>query len=267
MFLSRVVVSFPNKSKESPVWSICGGYIGPYKPRTHSPYLECRFIDKMQAANTHPDSEKHTGGLQQPSPGQCSQEMPYENKQSTHFPRQRIPRPDHLRTDTQKCECLTQSTPKANDDGYLTGWRLVIMAIAPCLAMFAVCLDNTIISPAIPVISAQFETVADIGWYGAAYLFTSSSTQILYGKVFVLYSAKWVLLVALFLFEVGSLVCAIAASSAVLIVGRALAGLGAAGLLSGAVIIAGIVVPLNKRPILVGIVSALSGIASISGPL
>jgi hypothetical protein len=150
---------------------------------------------------------------------------------------------------------------------YLNGWRLVIMAIAPCLTMFAVCLDNTIISPAIPTITAEYKTISDIGWYGSSYLLTAASTQILYGKVYVLYSAKWVSLIALVLFELGSLVCAVAPTSVALIIGRAIAGLGAAGLLSGAVIVAGAVVPLSKRPILVGLVSALNGVASIAGPL
>jgi MFS family permease len=76
-----------------------------------------------------------------------------------------------------------------------------------------------------------------------------------------------VFLAALGFFELGSLVCAVAPSSSVLIFGRALAGLGKAGILSGAVILAAKVVPLSKRPVLVGFVSALNGVAAIAGPL
>lgn len=50
------------------------------------------------------------------------------------------------------------------------------------------------------------------------------------------------------MFEVGSLLCAVANSSAMLIVGRAIAGLGAAGVFSGALVIVGNLVVLRMRP-------------------
>lgn len=46
--------------------------------------------------------------------------------------------------------------------------------------------------------------------------------------------AKRVFVIALIIFEVGSLVCATAPKSSVFIVGRAIAGLGIAGVFSGA---------------------------------
>ena len=49
-------------------------------------------------------------------------------------------------------------------------------------------------------------------------------------------------------FEVGSLICATSPSSVVLIVGRAVAGLGAAGLFSGALVIIAHTIPLRLRP-------------------
>ncbi|KAL4948585.1 major facilitator superfamily domain-containing protein [Aspergillus filifer] len=165
--------------------------------------------------------------------------------------------------DSEAAEPLTPE----DESHYLTGWRLIAMSLAPCLTMFAVCLDNTIVSTAIPTITDDFNTMADMGWYGAAYLMTAASTQILYGKIFRMYSAKWVSLVALLLFEIGSLICALAKNPPMLVIGRALAGLGAAGLLAGAVLVAGSVVPLRRRPLLVGIVSAINGLASIAGPL
>ena len=48
---------------------------------------------------------------------------------------------------------------------------------------------------------------------------------------------KWGFLTAVVLFEIGSLICAVAPSSVVLIVGRAVAGTGVAGIFSGALVI------------------------------
>lgn len=69
------------------------------------------------------------------------------------------------------------------------------------------------------------------------------------------------------IFEVGSAVCGAAPTSEGLIVGRAIAGIGSAGIFSGALVIIAYTVPLVKRPIYTGIIGAMYGIASIAGPL
>lgn len=78
---------------------------------------------------------------------------------------------------------------------------------------------------------------------------------------------KWGFLVAVLIFEIGSLICAVAPSSTVLIVGRAIAGIGVAGIFSGALVIISFTVPLPKRPLVFGAFGMVWGIASIAGPL
>lgn len=56
-------------------------------------------------------------------------------------------------------------------------------------------------------------------------------------------------MLSLFLFELGSLVCALAPSSSALIIGRAIAGFGSAGILTGSFVIVALAVPLRLRPI------------------
>lgn len=46
----------------------------------------------------------------------------------------------------------------------------------------------------------------------------------MYGTIYKLFNVKWCYLGAIFIFEVGSLICAVAPSSTVFIVGRAVAG-------------------------------------------
>jgi MFS family permease len=74
-------------------------------------------------------------------------------------------------------------------------------------------------------------------------------------------------LAAVLIFEIGSLICAVAPSSTVLIVGRAIAGIGVAGIFSGALVIISMTVPLPKRPLVFGMFGMVWGIASIAGPL
>lgn len=89
----------------------------------------------------------------------------------------------------------------------------------------------------------------------------------MFGKFYTFYSIKWIYLLALSIFEVGSLVCATTPNSVGLICGRAVAGLGAAGLFSGSILIISKSVPLDKRPMYTGLVGSMFGIASVAGPL
>lgn len=62
--------------------------------------------------------------------------------------------------------------------------------------------------------------------------------QLLFGKIYSFYSIKATFITTIFLFEVGSAVCGAAPNSVTFIVGRAIAGLGAAGILTGVVSLA-----------------------------
>lgn len=150
---------------------------------------------------------------------------------------------------------------------YPSGLKLLTIMVGLSLTILCVALDNTIIATAIPRITDEFRSIEDVGWYGSAYLLTTCSFQLLFGKFYSFFSIKWVFLIALFVFEVGSLLCGVAPNSVALIVGRAIAGLGSAGLFSGALIIIAYSVPLVKRPIYSGIIGAMYGVASVVGPL
>lgn len=74
-------------------------------------------------------------------------------------------------------------------------------------------------------------------------------------------------LTALAVFELGSLIGAIAPSSEVLIVGRAIQGLGSAGILTGSFVVGTHSVRMAKRPVLFAGVGILYGVGALCGPL
>jgi len=144
-------------------------------------------------------------------------------------------------------------------------FALTMITIGLCLSVFCLALDNTIIATAIPVITNQFRSLEDVGWYGSSYLLTTCAFQLFFGKLYKFYSIKYIYLVALGIFEIGSLVCGAAPSSKALIVGRAIAGLGAAGIFSGANLIVAHAVPLAKRPAYMGIIGVSTFFAFTAG--
>lgn len=87
------------------------------------------------------------------------------------------------------------------------------------------------------------------------------------GKLYTHFSIKLVYLAFVFTFELGSLICGAASSSVILIVGRAVAGLGASGLFNGAVTTLMGAVPREKSPMYTGIFLGISQMGLISGPL
>lgn len=155
-----------------------------------------------------------------------------------------------------------------NDDSkYPGGAKLIILTFGLCMAIFVVALDNTIIATAIPKITTVFNSLNDVGWYGSSYLLTTTSLQPSFGKVYTYFNVKWTYLSALLIFELGSIICAAAKNSVMLIVGRAVAGAGAAALFSGGMTIVAYSVPLRKRAIYIALLSSMFGIASVIGPL
>jgi MFS family permease len=161
-----------------------------------------------------------------------------------------------------------EPTEEPEDESkYLKGYRLAVLSLGLCLTTFVIALDNTIIATAIPKITTVFNSLDDVGWYGSSYLLTTCSLQPSFGRIYTYFDVKYTYLFALVIFEVGSIICAAATSSSMFIVGRAVAGAGAAALYSGGMTIIGYSVPLRKRPIYIAALSSMFGIASVVGPI
>ncbi|KAJ5743570.1 hypothetical protein N7533_008440 [Penicillium manginii] len=163
----------------------------------------------------------------------------------------------------------TGSDSEADDaNNYeLTGIPLVVVITGLGLSIFLLSLDSSIIATAIPRITSEFNSTGDIGWYGSAYSFAMCACQPIAGKLYTSFAMKGMFLGCLGVFELGSLLCALAVNSPMLIIGRAIAGVGAAGCFTGAFCIVAVSIPLVKRPFYIGILQSTFGIATIIGPV
>ena len=77
---------------------------------------------------------------------------------------------------------------------------------------------------------------------------------------------KWTFLSGLFVFELGSLICGLAPNSKVLIAGRAIAGTGSAGILTGAYVVVAHSIPMQKRPMYAGMIGMMCVSSHLSYP-
>ena len=96
---------------------------------------------------------------------------------------------------------------------------------------------------------------------------TFGATQTSAGKIYKYNSLKWSFVVSMLIFEVGSLICGVAPTSKALIIGRAIAGVGCAGLSVGGTSIVSYAVPPARRPMMMGIIGMTYAIAAVLGPL
>lgn len=77
-----------------------------------------------------------------------------------------------------------------------------------------------------PAIVLHFNSVAKLSWLSVAFLIGAAATNLVWGKVFGQFNAKWTYIFCVALFEIGSAVCGAAPTMDALIVGRAICGVG-----------------------------------------
>lgn len=87
------------------------------------------------------------------------------------------------------------------------------------------------------------------------------------GKLYKYNDLKWSFLGSMIVFEIGSLICGVAPDSTTLVVGRAIAGLGGAGLSVGGTSISSLAIPPEKRPMLMGLLGTTYATSAVLGPI
>jgi len=149
----------------------------------------------------------------------------------------------------------------------LTHGEIRPIVIGIMLAMFLGALDQTIVATALPTIGRHFGDLGDLAWVVTAYLLTATAVTPLYGKLSDIHGRRGMLLIAIGLFVIGSLACALAPSMTALIFGRALQGMGGGGLMAlSQTIIADIVSP-RERGRYQGYIAAVFATSSVGGPV
>lgn len=153
------------------------------------------------------------------------------------------------------------------DSTTLSKRRTILVIIGLMLAILLASLDSTIVSTAMPKIIENLNGFNYYTWPVIAYMLCITISMPLSGKLADIYGAKPVYIAGIVIFLVGSVLCGLSQSMMQLIVFRGLQGIGGAILISNTLTIAGLLFSPTDRAKYGGIISSVSAIAGIFGPL
>jgi EmrB/QacA subfamily drug resistance transporter len=135
------------------------------------------------------------------------------------------------------------------------------------LIMLLGALDQTIMAPALSAVAGDLSGLDQIPAVVTAYLAAATVVMPLYGKLGDRFGRPRVLVVAIVIFVAGAVVCGLAPSMPVLILGRILQGAGGGGLMIGAQAVLGEVVSPRERGRYLSLLSSVFILAAVGGPL
>jgi EmrB/QacA subfamily drug resistance transporter len=157
-------------------------------------------------------------------------------------------------------------TPGYPDSALLSHRRLLVVLGALMVGLFLAALDQTVVSTALPTISADLGGVDELSWIVTSYLLASTVSTPLYGKISDIYGRKALYRVAVVAFLLGSLGCAISQDIYQLAISRGVQGIGGGGLVALAFAMMADLLPPRERGKYQGAVAIVFAGTSVIGP-
>ena len=136
-------------------------------------------------------------------------------------------------------------------------WKL-LLCLTP--AFFVASLDLTIIATALPRIASHYDKFNQLNWIVTSFTLTSTAFIPVFGQLADTFGRHATLQAAVALLIIGSVLCAAAPDWAVLLLGRALQGVGTAGIQNVVMIVLADIVSLKEQAINTSIFQLLNGI-------
>ena len=150
---------------------------------------------------------------------------------------------------------------------FLSHKQIMILLPGLLMAMLLAMLDQLVVGTALPRIVGDLGGAAHLSWVVTAYVLASTITTPFYGKLGDMYGRKKLFIFAIVVFLIGSALSGLSSSMAELITFRAIQGLGAGGLIVGAMATLGEIVPPRERGKYMSYFMVVMMLATVGGPL
>lgn len=142
-------------------------------------------------------------------------------------------------------------------------WALISLALSMLLSSLGISIPNVALPTLTQAFSASFQ---DVQWVILSYLLAITIMIVSVGRLGDILGHRSVLLAGIFLFTVASVLCAVAPTLLVLVIARALQGIGAAILMALTMALVRETVPKEKTGSAMGLIGTMSAIGTALGP-
>lgn len=143
--------------------------------------------------------------------------------------------------------------------------KLALIMGTAWVGVFLGAVDSTIIATLSAPIASEFSSLSLMSWLATGYLISNAACQPISGRLTDIFGRGPGLVFSNIIFAVGNLICGLARTANVMILGRVIAGIGGGGLMSISTFLASDLIPLRKRGIVQGIGNICYGSGSMLG--
>ncbi|MBS1139019.1 MAG: ral substrate transporter:Major facilitator superfamily 1 [Proteobacteria bacterium] len=156
-----------------------------------------------------------------------------------------------------------QATPSSADETSSVRWALASLSLSVLLSSLGTSIANVALPNLAEAFDASFQQVQ---WIVLAYLLAITTLIVSVGRLGDIIGRRKLLMAGIFLFTVASGFCGMSPSLWLLIVARALQGLGAAMMMALTIAFVGETVPKEKTGSAIGLLGTMSAIGTALGP-
>ncbi|KAJ5904317.1 Major facilitator superfamily domain general substrate transporter [Penicillium tannophilum] len=146
------------------------------------------------------------------------------------------------------------------------GFKFWAVIFALCVTGLLGALENTVVSTSMPTIVEDLGIGDNYIWITNAFFLTSAAVQPLFGQLANVFGRRWLTIFIVIVFTLGSGICGGATDANMLIIGRAVQGIGSGGINMIVDVIVSDLVPLRERGNFIAIVLTVYSIGSSMGP-
>ncbi|KAH8810501.1 major facilitator superfamily domain-containing protein [Flagelloscypha sp. PMI_526] len=158
----------------------------------------------------------------------------------------------------------SNSFPKFSDMSYA---KVASILLSLSMATFIFAIEETIVATSVSAIGSAIEAKGSLAWISTGYLITQTALQPIVGRVADIVGAKRLLIIVIWIFIAGSLIAGLSNSMELLVAGRLISGVGAAGILSLVIIIISYLTNETQRGAYFNLINFVFIVADSTGPI